>query len=146
MTDDTKNLLIKGAVVIALFVVVSMSLRWFLRSDHQRISEAVDDARDALVELRDDDFLAVFTDDLVYRGDRDIVALRRDLASWRAAAIGSVIIVEKEIEVDGHEADVTLLVAAGQSVIQLGQVEVELEAEKGEDGEWRVRRFDWKRR
>jgi len=146
MSDDTKNLLIKIAVVVSLLVVVSLALRWFLRSDHQRISEAVDDARDALVELRDDDFLAAFTDDLVYRGDRDIVALRRDLASWRAAAIGSVIIVEKEIVIDGHEADVTLLVAAGQSVIQLGQVEVALEAEKGPDDVWRVRSFDWKRR
>jgi hypothetical protein len=146
MNDDRKSLLIKGAFVVALVMGLGLTLRWFMRSDYQRISDAIDDARDALVERRDDDFLGFFTDEVVYQDKGSLAAIERDVARWHELSVLKVYVLEREIEVDGHEAAISLVVAAGQGITQWGQVDVDLEAEKDEDGGWHVRSFSWRRR
>jgi hypothetical protein len=146
MDQDRRSLLTKGVVVVALVIGLALTLRWFMRSDYQRISDAIDDARDALVERRDDDFLRFFTEDVVYQDKGSLAAIERDVGRWHELSVLKVYVLEREIEVDGYEAAISLVVAAGQGITQWGQVDVELEAEKGEDGEWHVRSFSWRRR
>lgn len=131
--------------VVAAVVVLALFLRWVLRSDAQRVSEAVDDARDALVEARDDDFLAFFTEDVAYQGGGDLASLRADLARWHRAGISQVYVLERDIEVRRPEADVRLVVAVGPELLQIARVDVDLVAVKDEEGRWRVRAFSWRR-
>ena len=144
-TEGRGGLLIKAALLVAFVVALALTLRWFMRSDYQRLSDAVDDARDALVEHRDDDFLAFFTEDVAYQDRSSLAALTRDLARWQDMSVLKVYVLDREIEVDGFEGTLKLVVAAGQGVTHWGQIDVDLVAEKGADGEWRVRSFSWKR-
>jgi len=148
MNEDTRRLAVRGAVVLVMVIAAAIFARWLLRTDWQRISDAVDDARDALVEERDEDFLGFFTDDLVYLETKDRAALERDLARWHGMGLASVYVQSREIELDGDEAQVTLTVFAGKSLIlmKMGQVDVVLDAVKDADGAWRVRSFAWKRK
>jgi len=131
--------------VVALVVVGAFFLRWVLRSDAQRISDAVDEARDALVESRDADFLAFFTDDVTYQRGGDLAKLRHDLARWHGAGISEVFVVQRDVELRLPEADVHLVVAVGPELLEIARVDVDLVAVKGDDGIWRVRSFSWRR-
>ena len=146
MNEDVRKLVIRVLAVVAILIAGGMFVRWLLRSDWQKLSDAVDEASDALVEQRDEDFLAFFTDDVVYRKKSSLAALEHDLKRWHQIGIVRLIVIEREIEVIGDEADIALVVAAGQGYLQLAPVDVDLDAVKGEDGVWRVRSFSWKRR
>ena len=130
---------------IAAVIVVALFLRWAFRSDAQILSDAIDEARDALVEKRDDDFLAFFSPEVTYQGRGDAASLRRDLARWHAVGISEVFVVSREIDLDGDEADIRLVVVVGPELLRIDVVNVDLEAEKDAGGEWRVRAFSWKR-
>ncbi len=147
MNEDTRRMAVRGVAILAVVIAGAIFARWLLRTDWQRISDSVDDARDALVEQRDEDFLEFFTDDLVYLETSDRTALERDLARWHSMGLASVYVQSREIEIDGDDAQVTLTVFAGQSLIlmKMGQVDVVLDVVKDADGAWRVRSFAWKR-
>ena len=131
-----------GALVLVLF------LRWFFRSDAQRISEAVEAARDALVQHDDEAFLAFFTPDLAYQGGGDLDRLRRDLGRWHEMGIRRAHIVDERIDADpaAGRADVGLTVLVGHELLNLGHVEVVIDAVKDAEGDWRVRAFSWQQR
>jgi len=146
MDADRRSLIVRGAVVLALLLAGAVLLKWLLRSDWQKLSDAIDDASDALVEERDEDFLAFFTEDVVYRKGSDRAALERDLARWHQIGVVRLFVLDREIKVHDGDADITLVVAAGQGLLQMAPIDVELDAVKGDDGIWRVRSFGWKRR
>lgn len=130
-----------GLAVWLLVVFVG----WLMRSDAARLSETIDDARDALVEGRDEEFLAYFEPELVYRGRHDFRKLEYDLQRWRQVNLSQVHIADRTIEVVGDTAEVKLVVVAGSGLIDLGRVDVRITAGKDAGGSWRVRAFDWQR-
>lgn len=130
---------------IAAVVLVALFLRWALRSDAQVVSDAIDDARDALVAGDDDAFLAFFSPDVTYQGGGDMESLRKDLATWHRYGIAQVHVLDRTIEVEQGTASVHLLVAAGPELLRIDRVDVDLLAVKEEGGTWRVRTFSWKR-
>jgi len=135
----------KWAGGLVLVVLVVLFLRWALRSDAQRVSDAVDDARDALVERDDEAFLGFFSPEVSYQGGGDLDSLKKDLALWHRMGVSQVFVLDRTIEVEQGVADVHLVVAVGPELLQIARVDVDLVAEKDEDGRWRVRGFSWKR-
>lgn len=131
--------------VIAAIVVFALFLRWALRSDAQVLSDSVDEARDALVERDDATFLAFFSPEVTYQGQGNFESLQRDLARWHATGISQVFILDRQIELDGDEAEIRLVVAVGPELMRIARVDVDLEAEKDDGGDWRVRTFSWRR-
>ncbi len=144
--SNSGNVLIRIVALVLVLAAVTYFLTWVFRSDAQRVKERVDAARDALVEGRDEEFLEVFRDDLTYQGGKGIADLRRDLRRWREMSLVKVFIVTNDVEIVDGVASVTLLVAVGQGLLELGQVDVSIEAIPSEDGEWRVRSFSWTNR
>jgi hypothetical protein len=133
-----------AATAVAL-VVLALFLRWLFRTDSQVLSDAVDSAREALVEKNDEAFLSFFAPDVTYQGGGDLVKLKRDLARWHAAGISEVHVLSRTIEVDGEQAEIDLVVAAGPEFLRIDVVNVELNAEKDAEGTWGVRTFTWSR-
>jgi len=133
----------------AVGVVVAALLLWWaldalFTSDEERISDAVDAARDALIEKRDGDFLAFFGDDLVYQDGRGHDQLERDLRRWRAGGLSEAHIISRDIQIDPDRvARIRLVVSAGKGLLGLVQVTVEIEAAEVEQDDWRVRSFRW---
>ena len=139
---------VTAVVLLALIWGGVRFVGWFLRSDAARIRESVHDARDALLEKRDEDFLAFFTADVSYQGKGDATRLRRDLARWHEMGLGHVTVVDPTMELDVREddADVTFDVLVGHGLLELGQVEVTLAIVREDDGEFRVQSFSWRRK
>ncbi len=130
---------------IALLVALALFLRWALRSDAQVLSDSIDEARDALVENRDEDFLAFFAPDVAYQRGGNFDSLQRDLSRWHGYGISEVFILSREIELEDDGASIRLVVAVGSGLLQIARVDVDLEAQKDAEGEWRVRAFSWRR-
>ena len=136
--------LTKGLVALIAILVLLYGLSCAFRSDEEVIEDMVDEARDALVERRGDDFLAFFRPDVVYRDGHDFEALRHEVARWNSQGVGRVWIRERKVTVLEDSGRVELTVAVGASMLQTMPVEVTLELEREGDG-WRVSRFQWKR-
>ena len=130
---------------IALLVVLALFLRWALRSDFQILSDSIDEARDALVEKRDEDFLAFFSPDVAYQGGGDLDSLQRDLVRWHRLGISEVFILSRDIELEAGDASIRLVVAVGSGLVRIARVDVDLEAREDAEGRWRVRTFSWRR-
>jgi hypothetical protein len=132
-----------GGIVVV--ILLAMFARWVLRSDMQRLSDSIDDARDALVARDDEAFLAFFSPEVTYQGQGDHRTLTRDLARWHEMGISEVHILDRTIELDGESAGIHLVVAVGPELLRIARVDVDLEAENDEGGDWRVRTFSWRR-
>lgn len=132
-------------IVIAVSFVLLVVAGWmlFASTPEQRIRDRIEDAREALVAAESETFLAFFTEDLEYRGRGDLDDLRSDLERWERSPIRSVHVVQSEIDVLGDEADVTLLVTVGPSLIRSRTVNVDLRVRFTDSG-WVVDRFDWR--
>ncbi len=138
----TRFLQAVGVVVLAL--LLWWGLDALFTSDEERIANAVDAARDALIEKRDADFLAFFADDLVYQKGKGHDQLERDLRRWRASGLSEAHIISREVEIDPDRvARISLQVSAGKGLLGLAQVTVEIEAAEVEGDDWRVRSFRW---
>jgi ketosteroid isomerase-like protein len=133
------RVLVAAGAVLAVLVYALLPV-----SDEKRIAEAIDDARDALVEHRPEDFLAFFDDPVDYRQGGDRARLARDVDRWVKARIGRVTLLSRDISVTGDTALVALRCDVGNALQSLGTVDVRLLAVKDGEGNWRVRRFDWK--
>ena len=136
--------LLAGAGALLFVVVAVVLLMRGCKSEAERVSEAVDAARDALVERRPDDFLAFFAPEVRYHVKKDRKALEKDVAQWVEARVGRVSILERKITVDGTSAQIHLRCEAGMIFGDGMPVAVDLEAEN-RDGTWQVVSFDWKR-
>jgi hypothetical protein len=130
---------------IVLVIMIAVFLRWALRSDGQILSDNVDDAREALVERDDEAFLSFFSAGLTYQSRGSFESLKHDLARWHSNGISEVYILDRKIELEGSSADIHLVVAVGPQLIQIARIDVDLLAEKDEEGKWRVSTFSWKR-
>ncbi|MCE9634186.1 MAG: hypothetical protein K8T90_00645 [Planctomycetes bacterium] len=135
--------LIGGVAGVAGIVFLVLLILRSCRSDEERLRETVDDARDALVEHRADDFLAFFAEDVTYRHKQARKDLERDLARWNEFKLLRITIQEAAIDVTGREASIRLRCDAGDIFRTYQTVAVELHAEKRE-GAWLVTSFDWK--
>lgn len=135
--------LVAGVAAVALVVVLVLLAVRGCRSDEERLRETVDDARDALVEHRADDFLAFFATDVVYRQKHGRKELERDLARWNEFKLLRIAIQEAVIDVTGPDASIRLRCDAGDVFRTYQTVAVELRAAKRE-GTWLVTSFDWK--
>lgn len=135
--------LVLGVVALTALLAAVAFVRHLLRSDEERLSEAVDEARDALVEREREAFLGWFAPEVRYRETRDRAALESDYETWARARVGRVTIVERKIEVDGTRATIRLRCDVGHVFQTFRTVDVTLEAAKTEDG-WRVTSFDWR--
>ena len=137
--------LLAGAGAVIVLVLAVVLLVRGCKSEEERLSEAVDDARAALVERRGEDFLEFFAPEVRYHVKKDRKALEKDLATWIDARVGRVSILERNIAIDGDRATIALRCDAGMIFGDGMPVSVELEAEK-QSGAWRVVSFDWKRK
>jgi hypothetical protein len=136
--------LLAGVAVLALLVVAVLLLGRGCRTEKERLSAAVDDARDALVEHREQDFLAFFAPEVRYRGKAGRKDLERDLHRWVVEfRVGRVAIQERDIAIDGDRATIRLRCDVGTPFQSIQQATVDLAAEK-RDGAWLVTSFDWK--
>lgn len=136
----------RGAVAVAAVVALAAAaglLRRCARTDEDVLSDAVDDARSALVEGRRDDFLAFFADGVRYRGSAGRRGLERDVDAWMQVRLGRVHVLSRTITVDGDRAVLALAVDAGATAQFRREVAVDLEAERRDDG-WRITAFDWR--
>ena len=129
---------------IALVIILAVCLRWALRSDGQILSDAIDDARDALVASDDEAFLSFFSPAVTYQTRGDHERLKHDLARWHSNGISEIYILDRTIELEADTADIHLVVAVGPELIQIARVDVDLVAEKDAEGKWRVSTFTWK--
>lgn len=132
-----------GAAVLAVVVTLVLLLVRSCRSDEERLREIVDDARDALVEHRSDDFLAYFAPDVTYRSKHVRADLERDVARWNELRMLRVTIQETVVEVTGPQASIRLRCDVGDIFRTYQTVAVDLRAER-RDGTWVVTSFDWK--
>jgi hypothetical protein len=133
-----RTLLALLAAAVAVAVVVGTC-----KSDEERISDAIDDARDALDERRREDFMAFFADPLVYRSRRGRADLERDVENFCAPGYYRIDVLGRQIRVDGDSAAIELRCRVRAATEPLGEVTADLTAEK-RDGEWIVTRLDWK--
>ena len=135
--------LLGGAAALAVLVVRVLTVVRGCRSEVERISETVDEARDALVERRRDDFLSHFSLDVKYRQRGGRKDLERDVDQWIAYHVGQISILDRTIDVTGTSATIRLRCEVGNVLTGFQPVLVDLAAEKGDDA-WRIARFDWK--
>lgn len=135
--------LLVGAGLLVVFVAAALLLGRGCKSETERVSEAVDAARDALVDRRKEDFLAFFAPEVRYRGKSAMKDLQRDLDRWIEVRVGRVTILERQIAVDGERATIRLRCDVGNVLQSWREVTVDLAAEK-RDGAWVVTSFDWK--
>jgi len=133
--------LLTGVGVLALVVVVALLVLRSCRSDEERISDLVDEGRDALVDRNREAFLAFFADDVVYRGKPDRKGLERDLDRYIDARVVRVSVGEREITVDGDTATARLGVDVGYLFQEGRRTQVDVRFER-QDGEWRVVSLD----
>lgn len=135
------------ALAVIALVAAAMLVRRWMRTDEEILSDAVDEARSALVDHRKEDFLSFFADEVRYRAKGTRADLERDFDRWVEFRLGRVDVLSRGIEVlrsaEGDRATLRLTVDVGVSVQFRRTVEVDLEAAKGADG-WRVDSFDWK--
>lgn len=134
-----------AALALCLLLVYACSR--IFRSEEEILADRIEEARRALVDKRDEDFLASFHPDVTYRGGGSVAELTADLKRWRAVGIDKVFILNRQIEMDPTErsAEVRLNVAVGSAILSVATVKVTLTAEKRDDGKWRVAAFDWSR-
>ena len=137
-----QRVLTGAGVLLLLILGVVFGLR-SCTTEEERVSQAVDDARDALVERRAEDFLSFFAEDLHYRKKDTRKELERDLRRWMEARIGRIAILERTITVNGDQASIRLRCDVGNVLQTYLTVDVDLTAEKVED-RWLVKQFDWK--
>jgi hypothetical protein len=130
-------LALAGGLIVAFLV-----LRSLLRTDEDRLSDAIDEAREALLSGRDDAFLAHFIPEVSYREGGGLAELRADLVRFRTSPIRRVEITERRIKVDGAEGDVRFSAELFAGIRPLGQVVVSIRTVK-RDGQWRVARLSW---
>lgn len=136
--------LLAGVVVLGVLVAGVKCVAHLMRSEEERIAEAVDSARDALVEFEREEFLEFFADEVTYKGKDRRAALERDLDRWiKEIRIGRVTILEKRIDVRGDDATIHLRCDFGTLFQSLRVVDVVLEAVKTPEG-WKCTAFDWK--
>ena len=133
-----------GAVVAA--TVVALVLR-SCKSDEEILSDSVNDARDALTAGDRAGFLTFFAPQIAYQKKHGRKELERDLDRWIEAKVVRVVILERKIAVD-HAAGVAtatihLRCAVGAGMESIGEVGVDLSAEKTDD-HWMATSFSWK--
>jgi hypothetical protein len=132
-----------GVAALAAFVALALLVARAFRSDEERISEAVDDARDALVDRDREAFLAWFAPEVRYLAKGDRKALESDLDRWIAGRIGRVTLLERQIEVAGDAAKIRLRCDVGHLFQSFRVVDVTLDAVRTDDG-WKVTSLDWR--
>jgi hypothetical protein len=142
MAGNTTPRLLGGVAVLILIV---WGVSKLFVSDEERIAETIDAVRDALVEGRDDEFLAFFAPEVDYQGGKGMKGLRSDLSRWRRVGRLKAWIHAKEIQVGGDGATAVLQAAVGASLLQTMPVRVELGLHRTEDG-WLIDRIQWKRK
>ena len=136
--------LVLGAVLAA--TVCAVLLR-SCKSDEEILSEAVDDARAALVSGHRADFLTFFAPQVVYQKKHGRKELERDLDRWIETNVVRIGIVERKIAVDQTGATLTATInlrcEVGAGMQSLGEVGVDLSASMTDD-RWLVTSFSWK--
>ena len=135
--------LLRGVAFLAAAIVLVVLAARGCRSEEERVSDAVDAARDALVDRQRDEFLAFFDAEVKYHGKKGFRDLSHDVDRWIEARALRVTILERTIEVQGDRATIRLRCDVGDILRSYLQVAVDLEAVK-RDGEWKVVVFDWK--
>ncbi len=137
------RILLRALLVLGGLLILALVVRRLFATDAQRIEDAIEEARDALVEHRSDDFMAFFRRDLVYQRDRGWDALRKDVARWEASGLRQVHVADRKIDVRDGSAAVELVVSASAGLYDVGTVRVTLAVFEDDAGDWRVREFRW---
>ncbi len=147
---------VRGALilgVLSILLVFGATLAWkhLSMSESDRVQVAIDQARDALVDGSDEEFLAVFSDDVVYQETRGFEDLRQDLSRWRTVGLTRVDIYQRRVELDPPESpDARPATGRAELGVAVGQlfrgttVTVFLEFSR-EDERWTVTSFRWSR-
>lgn len=136
--------LLRGVAVLAAVLVAALLVVRGCRSETERLSDAIDDAREALDERRRDDVLTFIAQDVAYRGSGDRKAFEAGLDQWIERRAFRASIVERTIEMAPGEtsARVRLVVDVTAVFQHLRRVTVDIDAEK-RDGAWQAVRFAW---
>lgn len=130
-----------AATVLLLFGIVSC-----LRSEEERIADTVQEARAALVEGRAQDFLAYFSDDVVYQGVKGKDGLAADVKRWTDMKGLKVVLPDPKVSIEGDTAGVSVVAVVGPSILQSTTVRVELKLRRATSAAgWLVERFTWSR-
>ena len=137
------TILVRVVVIVVAVLALVLLVGRLLQDDADRLSDRIDEARDALVDARDEEFLACFADDLVYRRTRDKGALRADLARWHGSGRAGVRITDRRVAVEGDRATARLRVFVGFATSGVA-VTVDLEFLRTDD-RWLATAFDWRR-
>ena len=132
-------------VVIAaiLVVVIFLVVRRLFPTREERLRAFIDDSRDAVVELREEDFFARLDPAIRYQTSGGMAELRRDWARYKASGIGRATIVGHEETLDSEGADVKLDVVLTAGLRPLGQVSVSLRVLE-RDGVWTAAGLSWR--
>lgn len=123
------RVVIGAAVLLVAFVVV----RTCFPSREARMWRFVEDGRDALVENREEDFIAHFDPAVRYQDKSGVAEIRRDWKRWRATGIGQATILSRDLTLDPEGADVKLevLFVAGMTPISTTKVKLRVAEREG---------------
>ncbi len=133
------RIVIAAIVLVVLFVVAKR----LFPSREERLQRFLEASRDAVVELREDDFFARLDPAIRYQATGGIPELRRDWARYRASGIGRATIVVQEQTLDADGADVKLDVVLSAGLRPLGRVAVKLRVVE-RDGDWKAIELSWR--
>lgn len=130
-------------IAAAVLVVLFFAVRRLFPTREERLQRFLDESRDAVVELREEDFFARLDPAIRYQSSGGIPELRRDWARYKASGIGRATIVAQEQTLDADGADVKLDVVLSAGLRPLGQVAVKLRLVE-RDGDWKATELSWR--
>ena len=125
--------LMRVVIGLVLLFVAFVVIRSCFPSREARMWRFVEDGRDALVENREEDFIAHFDPAVRYQGKSGVAEIRRDWKRWRATGIGQATLLTREATLDADGADVQLevLFVAGMTPVSTTKVKLRLAEREG---------------
>jgi hypothetical protein len=132
---------------IVVIVAAALALVWagcsLWPSREKRLWAFVDSCRDALLEGREEDFVACFDPGVRYQSDLGLAEIRRDYRRYRGIGVPEPTIIGNEVSFDDAGADLRLDVVLSAGLRPLGRYAVRLRAREDADRSWRIETVRW---